>query len=63
MVGKKCKYYIFIHGNLSLYKHSQLARVPLSPEPSILIINQFAETLYLFSPIHEGTSENNNYTT
>lgn len=34
--------------NLSLYKHSQLPHGQLSPEPSILIINQLAETLYLF---------------
>lgn len=64
MVGKKYKRYIFIHANLSLCKHSQPACVQLSPEPSILIINQsLQKPCIFFFPIHAATSENNNYTT
>ena len=51
--------------NLSPYKHSQLACVQLSSEPSILIINQNLQKPCIFfsPPIHEYTSEDNNYIT
>lgn len=63
-MGKTHKHYIFIHIDLSFYYQSQLACVHLSPEPPILILISLPKpSIFFFSPIHKGTSENNNYTT